>query len=450
MPSPRRATDAQLGARGYDANRAVDIFSELAGRAFGTAASSAEALKTELISLLAPFGEPAFNLDDNTLEALNERCCALERCNPTPASDAVAALDGAWSVRYSDAPPPSNGALGPLRGKAYQVIDAEARTYSNELELFGGALELKLAASFEQRSPRESALRVAFRSITLSLFGLGLPPIQFPQGTERTWLLTYSDRDTRLVRAGVDGGRSTARELGLIAKEAGEAADSYLFVLTRVDRKPPPLSLPQRLSAVLAAPSRRLALKAQLLGLCSEVDGGSRLGAGTDAAGVQRIELLMNALAELNPTEAPASSARLCGSWEIIWTTESELLALTANGFLGLPCQSAYQTITRERQDGSPPSPPSSPSGVSYAYTLQNSIDFDGGFLRVDSSCEPSASGGRVDFRFESCTARWRALELPLPPVGSGWFDVLYLDDDLRLCKDVRGDLQICRRRRSS
>lgn len=34
-----------------------------------------------------------------------------------------------------------------------------------------------------------------------------------------------------------------------------------------------------------------------------------------------------------------------------------------------------------------------------------------------------------------------------LPPVGSGWFDVVYLDDELRCCRDVRGDLQVCRRR---
>ena len=48
---------------------------------------------------------------------------------------------------------------------------------------------------------------------------------------------------------------------------------------------------------------------------------------------------------------------------------------------------------------------------------------------------------------FESCAAKWRQLELPLPPVGAGWFEVLYMDEELRLCKDSRGDLQVCTRR---
>ena len=68
--------------------------------------------------------------------------------------------------------------------------------------------------------------------------GLSRGPIAFPQGTERTWCLTYVDSETRLVRAGVDGGRSVSRELGLIQKGEGESADAYLFVMTRVAGEP--------------------------------------------------------------------------------------------------------------------------------------------------------------------------------------------------------------------
>ena len=32
--------------------------------------------------------------------------------------------------------------------------------------------------------------------------------------------------------------------------------------------------------------------------------------------------------------------------------------------------------------------------------------------------------------------------------VPQAYFDVLYLDADLRLCRDLRGDLQVCRRRK--
>ena len=88
------------------------------------------------------------------------------------------------------------------------------------------------------------------------------------------------------------------------------------------------------------------------------------------------------------------------------------------------------------------------PADTATGLSLTNSIDFDGGFLRVGSSCAPEPTGGRVNFAFENCAARWRSLEVPLPPVGSGWFEVLYLDADLRLCRDLRGDLQVCRRRK--
>ena len=43
--------------------------------------------------------------------------------------------------------PPSNGAIGPLRGEAYQVVDTASRTYTNELSLFAGAVDVCLAAS---------------------------------------------------------------------------------------------------------------------------------------------------------------------------------------------------------------------------------------------------------------------------------------------------------------
>ena len=143
----------------------------------------------------------------------------------------------------------------------------------------------------------------------------------------------------------------------------------------------------------------------------------------------------MEQLADLNPTADAASSLLLRGRWDIIWTTEAELLFLTAKGFFGLPCTAAFQRISTDAAGAS---------------SLTNRIEFDDnegdGFLNVGSTCDPAAVGGRVDFKFESCAARWRKLETPLPPVGTGWFEVIYLDEELRLAKDSRGDLQICRR----
>jgi hypothetical protein len=190
-----RAGTIVATASGYDTSRAVNIVKELGARAAGLSVvgpGGNSALKSEILGLLAPFGDPALGVTDETFDAVDAACRKLERSNPTAASNCVPALEGAWRVRYSNAPPPSNGALGPLRGRAYQVIDADAATYSNELSLFGNLIQLKLKATFEQRVSSEAALRVAFRSITIFLAGVALPAIEFPAGTERTWLLTYT------------------------------------------------------------------------------------------------------------------------------------------------------------------------------------------------------------------------------------------------------------------
>merc|ERR1712196_253944 len=109
---------------------------------------------------------------------------------------------------------------------------------------------------------------------------------------------------------------------------------------------------------------------------------------------IAAIKAAMDALAAVNPTENPASSALLEGSWEVIWTTESELLFLTSKGFFGLPCTGAGQTIQKFAADEA--------AGEEARYELSNRIEFDGGFLNVESTCEPSGTGGKVDFRFES------------------------------------------------
>ena len=45
--------------------------------------------------------------------AVDAKCLELEQSTAKPPLEA---LDGAWRVVYSNAPSPSNGALGPLRG----------------------------------------------------------------------------------------------------------------------------------------------------------------------------------------------------------------------------------------------------------------------------------------------------------------------------------------------
>jgi hypothetical protein len=80
----------------------------------------------------------------------------------------------------------------------------------------------------------------------------------------------------------------------------------------------------------MAAAGQRRALKTALMQACE----GQRLGAATDEAARARIISLINQLEQLNPTARPAQSTKLLGTWRVVWTTESELLALTNSGLI--------------------------------------------------------------------------------------------------------------------
>ena len=70
-----------------------------------------------------------------------------------------------------------------------------------------------------------------------------------------------------------------------------------------------------RAANLLAQGALRASLKAELLDACA---ADARFGADTDAAGVARIEALMDELSLVNPTRDPASSPKLCGQWDIV------------------------------------------------------------------------------------------------------------------------------------
>lgn len=81
------------------------------------------------------------------------------------------------------------------------------------------------------------------------------------------------------------------------------------------------------------------------------------------------------------------------------------------------------------------------------ASTLQNVITFppEGAFV-VDSSIVREG-GRRVTFAFTGAR-----LLLPggrrvrVPPVGSGWFDNVYVDTQYRVARDIRGDTLVVAR----
>ncbi|KAI9094531.1 hypothetical protein K1719_026651 [Acacia pycnantha] len=113
----------------------------------------------------------------------------------------------------------------------------------------------------------------------------------------------------------------------------------------------------------------------------------------------------------------------LSATWRLLWTTEKEQLFIIEKAYLfGTQAGDVLQVIDVQNS------------------TLNNVITFppDGVFF-VRSNIE-IASSQRVNFRFTSAVLRGKNWEFPLPPFGQGWFDTVYLDDDIRVVKDIRGD----------
>lgn len=141
------------------------------------------------------------------------------------------ALDGTWRVRYSNCVPPSNGQLGPFVGLPLQVVDISKGSYQNRLAFLNKGIQVVLSADWKVRD--SETWIVTFRTLALEVLGRQVLELKFPKATSKTWCMTYTDADTRLVRAGSDGAYSPSRELGLYASDAGLAKDSFLFFMTR-------------------------------------------------------------------------------------------------------------------------------------------------------------------------------------------------------------------------
>ncbi|GIL71736.1 hypothetical protein Vretimale_828 [Volvox reticuliferus] len=176
-------------------------------------------------------------------------------------------------------------------------------------------------------------------------------------------------------------------------------------------------------------------VKQELLEVVSRTDRG----VSTSPADLRAIQ---SAVAELRRAGegTETTGKEQTGTWELVWTSEKETIFILERAPLfGTKAGAVYQVIDTGSSSGGS-------NGGSDSY-LQNVITFppEGAFI-VDSSLTV-AGRQRVEFGFTAAKLKLPGGKaLGLPPFGKGWFDNLYLDGDLRVSYDSRGDTLITRR----
>mmetsp|Transcript_28455 Transcript_28455/g.27259 ORF Transcript_28455/g.27259 Transcript_28455/m.27259 type:complete len:203 (+) Transcript_28455:139-747(+) len=119
------------------------------------------------------------------------------------------------------------------------------------------------------------------------------------------------------------------------------------------------------------------------------------------------------------------------GNWDLLWTTEKETLFFKEKGLFGKECMGISQNIDTE------------------SLIINNLIEFqDGRRFSVDGKINiDSGKLERINFAFSGATITIPPFNVPLPPVGKGWFDTLYVDKLYRVSYDVRGDYLVSKRK---
>eukprot|EP01039_Chlorochromonas_danica_P002409 gene2409-2642_t len=126
----------------------------------------------------------------------------------------------------------------------------------------------------------------------------------------------------------------------------------------------------------------------------------------------------------------PFDVSKIDGNWRLLWTTEKETLFFMRYGFFGSPCVEVSQkiSVSQGRIDNI----------IDFSHNKQLAVE---GLWEIDQDVER-----RVNFQFTKARLSFGSLRLPLPPVGQGWFDNVYVDDKVRIVKDIRGDYLITSR----
>lgn len=157
-----------------------------------------------------------------------------------------------------------------------------------------------------------------------------------------------------------------------------------------------------------------------LLGLIETEERGVKTQ-GNDSKRAHILEAI-EALGVLG-REQTTTDDGLSATWRMLWTTEKEQLFIVEKAPLfGTQAGDILQVINVQKG------------------TLNNVITFppSGSFV-VDSTIEV-VSKQRVNFRFIGAALFVNGRRIGVPPFGKGWFESVYLDESIRVAKDIRGD----------
>eukprot|EP00884_Botryococcus_braunii_P020507 jgi/Botrbrau1/713/Bobra.160_2s0036.1 len=155
---------------------------------------------------------------------------------------------------------------------------------------------------------------------------------------------------------------------------------------------------------------------------------GTNLGTKTDPETKKELLRLVDVLEDAQKG-APTTDSRINATWKLLWTTEKETLFIVQNAWIfGTKAGGVYQVIDVDNSK------------------LGNVITFppDGAFI-VDSTLSREGRQ-RLNFKFTAAKLKLPSRTISLPPYGQGWFDTVYIDNRIRVAKDIRGDTLIVTR----
>jgi hypothetical protein len=168
--------------------------------------------------------------------------------------------------------------------------------------------------------------------------------------------------------------------------------------------------------------AQREELKNELLAICNDESIQGK------AEQRRQVEEVISKLKDVSPVKDAARSPLLQKKWLLLWTTEKEINIFSDWNISG--------QITQSLQNGK----------------IENTIPFiKGGSFSIVGSAMPESnntddddSGIRTEFQFETASldlAKWGTYTIP--PIGTGWFDTVYLDDNFRVDLNSRDDILI-------